>query len=201
MQPHKEKRISSISELFELLNEHKDDKNCIIDLEFKEFTSDQKNVRPILKFFQKLDKLREIVNKNLNQYFKNNLLTLLITGKEAGKVLYNYVKDEIISPDLIGGFLFAIQSFGSEIVAKDTPIKELCYKDFQIKVEEGKYTNVVAVLLENPDRLMTHSVSEKMKDFIISFELIYRDSLKDWGGRIDIFQETESLVREFFFKP
>ncbi|MHA1380928.1 MAG: hypothetical protein ACTSRG_21385 [Candidatus Helarchaeota archaeon] len=200
MHHYKGKTISSISELFELLNEHKNDKNCITDLEFKEFTSDQQNIRPILKFFQKLDELREEVNKNLNQYFKENLLALLITGKDAGKVLYNYVKDEMISPDLIGGFLFAIQGFGGEIVAKDSPIKELCYKDFQIRVEEGKYTNVVAVLLENPDKLMTHSVSEKMRDFIISFELIYRSALKNWEGRTDIFQETESLVKEFFFK-
>ncbi|MHA1384473.1 MAG: hypothetical protein ACTSR3_12025 [Candidatus Helarchaeota archaeon] len=194
------KRISSVSELMKLLEKHTNGNKCVSSIDFNEFTSEENNIRPVIKFFQKLDNLREVLNKGLQDYFKTNLLALLITSKDSGKVLYNHIRNELISPDLIGGFLTAIQSFGSEIILKNSPIKELCYKDFQIKVEEGKYTNVIAVLLENPNSLITHSIVEKMRDFIISFELIYRENLKDWDGRIDIFEEADSLLKEFFFK-
>ncbi len=194
------RRISSASELIKLLKEHSEDKSCVSDVELDEFTSKEENLRPILKFFQKLDRLQDDLSERISDFFKNNLLTLLILEKNSGKVAYNYMRDEMINPDLVGGFLTAIQGFGSELISKDSPIKELCYKDFLIRVEEGKYTNVVVVLLDNPNVLLNRSVSEKMRDFIISFELIHRGHLKDWDGRIDVFDDAESLLKEFFFK-
>ncbi|MFX1452507.1 MAG: hypothetical protein ACFFCM_16845 [Promethearchaeota archaeon] len=174
--------------------------NQSIDLDFNQITGKIKNgLMPVVKFFHKLDKIRDGLNKNINEYFRDNLLALLIMSKDSGKVLYNHIRDELISADLVGGFLTAIQDFGNELFSKDSPIRELSYRDFKIKIEEGKYTKVVIILLNNPNELIAHSISERMRDFIISFELIYRTNLECWNGRTDLFEDADSLFKEFFF--
>ncbi|MFX0135201.1 MAG: hypothetical protein ACFFDN_16275 [Candidatus Hodarchaeota archaeon] len=170
------------------------------NMSFNEVTGKIKNsLMPIFNFLQKLDKIRGNLNQNIDEYFRDNLLALLIMSKDSGKVLYNHIRDELTNPDLIGGFLTAIQDFGNELFSKDSPIKELCYKDFKIKIEDGKYTRVVIVLINNPNELIKKSISEKMKDFLISFELIYRSKLQNWNGRTDIFEDADFLFKEFFF--
>ncbi|NVM04912.1 MAG: hypothetical protein HWN67_21505 [Candidatus Helarchaeota archaeon] len=170
------------------------------NINFNEVTSKIKNsLTPIFNFLQKLDKFKDKLNQNINEYFRDNLLALLIMSKDSGKVIYNHVRDELISPDLIGGFLTAIQDFGNELFSKDSPIRELCYKDFKIKIEDGKYTRVVIVLLDNPNEIFKKSISEKMRDFLFSFELINRKKLENWKCRTDVFDDTDALFQEFFF--
>ncbi len=186
-----------VSKLIKMLENHSAHHS---DLSFGEVTSKIKNsLMPIFDFLKKMDKFRNKFNQNINEYFKENLLALLIMSKESGKVLYSHISDELIDPDLIGGFLTAIQDFGNELFSKESPIKELCYKDFKIKIEDGKYTRVVMVLLDNPNELFKKSISEKMRDFLFSFELIYRNKLQKWNGRIDGFDDVDSLLQEFFF--
>ena len=151
------------------------------------------------QLFKHINMLQKSLIFESEEFLKKNLLVLLVIDRDSGKLLYNFIRDDFFDPDIIAGFLTAIQGFSNEIISKGSPIEEISYKDFQIKFEDAEYTRIVAIFLKNPNNSISPVVSNKMKDFITQFELKYSEKLCDWKGNLDNFIEADNIVQEIFF--
>ena len=94
----------------------------------------------------------------------------------------------------MSGFLTAIQSFGTELTEKDSAMKKLAYKDFEIELNKGRYTTA-ALLLSGPGPKLLERTLER---FIHSFEQTYEHILKNWRGDISTLKDASKLVFLFF---
>jgi hypothetical protein len=99
-----------------------------------------------------------------------------------------------LDPDLISGFLTAVQSFGSELSSEKTEMKKLAYKDFEIELNVGDYVRA-ALFLIGPG---TKWLINNLVTFINSFEQQFGEVLKDWHGDVSQFTTAPELVKEIF---
>ncbi|MHA1798461.1 MAG: hypothetical protein ACTSVY_08420, partial [Candidatus Helarchaeota archaeon] len=129
------------------------------------------------------------------KYSKNILKYLMVIHKETGLTIYEkgFYGTEF-DPDLIGGFLTAIQNFGSEISSQETAMKKLVYKDFQIELEDGDYIRAALILNGEPTKYLIKNLLK----FVNSFENTFRDELQDWAGNLKIFREKEDALSDLF---
>ena len=96
--------------------------------------------------------------------------------------------------EIIGGFLTAIQGFSSEIKKKKIPIKRMEYKDFEIILEQGKYT-FVALFIDGEE---TDWLRNKLQLFVEEFEKVHDKSLKHWKGELGSFRDSSYLIDKVF---
>ncbi|MFX1450502.1 MAG: hypothetical protein ACFFCM_06655 [Promethearchaeota archaeon] len=150
------------------------------------------------KFDNIIDRNNELVLKIdiiEKQYSRNILKYLMVLEQVSGLIMYKHNFGEIeFDSDLVGGFLAAIQSFGSELSKEKTPMKKLAYKDFEISIDDGKYIRA-AVILIGP--ITSHLKSKHLK-FISEFESRYENRLKNWSGNISGFEEMKDITEELF---
>ncbi|NHI92927.1 MAG: hypothetical protein EAX96_10535 [Candidatus Lokiarchaeota archaeon] len=145
------------------------------------------------------DKISELNKARLDQeknYLHDILKYLMIIHKDTGLTLFEKGFFGFkLDPDLVGGFLTAIQSFGSEISSTETSMKKLVYKDFQIEIEDGDYVRA-AIILKGESTIY---LIKKLLDYVKYFEKKYENQLPEWSGNLQIFKDEDKDLENFFF--
>jgi hypothetical protein len=119
-----------------------------------------------------------------------NLQHIMIIHKSTGTALYfKSFADESLDPDLISGFLSAVQSFGKEIKSQKS-LNELSYGDKVLLFSDGEYIRVTLVLGKTASPYLKRNLAE----FIGKFEVANLKKLQNWKGQLNIFQEAGDLI-------
>ena len=135
------------------------------------------------------------IKSKIEHYSKNILFNLMIINKDSGLILYtHHFTEDSVDTDLIGGFLTAIQSFGSEISKKETSMKKLSYEHFEIEIVTGKYVYVALITSGFPTEFTTQSLS----NFIKRFEMEYEKEIQEFYGNISIFKDVKRILDSIF---
>lgn len=154
---------------------------------------DQKNqIDQLCKLIEEKDPLfTELGNKYTNEI----LQYLMIIKKDSGLTIYEHNFTEVsIDPDLIGGFLTAIQSFGSELSNEETSMTKLAYKNFEIALDDEENTRAALILKGKP----VENLTKKLKNFIKEFELKFKKELKNWTGDVVLFEPADEILKKIF---
>jgi len=125
---------------------------------------------------------------------KKNLQYLLILHKRTGMSLdsLSWTKTPL-DPDLVSGFISAIDSFGSSI--KDSSIlQEIKYKGFSISCAETNYTKGCLFLKEEP--------SQRLRELLLiglhKWEHSLEKDLANFQGYLNPFIENHEKTEHFF---
>jgi len=129
------------------------------------------------------------------KYSKRILAFLLIIDHTSGVNLYQHnFAGKSLDPDLISGFLTAVQSFGVELSSEKTEMKKLAYKNFEIELNIGDHVRAALFLMGQSSKWLVKT----LVTFINAFEQRFGDVLKDWHGDVSKFTATPTLVKEIF---
>jgi len=120
---------------------------------------------------------------------------LIIIDKKSGLTLFEKnLGDLRINPDLVGGFLHALQSFGLEIDRQETSMRTLTYENFQFQIETGAYVRAALILRGSPnDYIIAH-----LKEFVGQFESNFKDQIRMFTGNMEAFQSVNALFDAIF---
>ncbi|NHI93997.1 MAG: hypothetical protein EAX96_16025 [Candidatus Lokiarchaeota archaeon] len=149
--------------------------------------------------FEKIDlRIKELENNyhyEMKRYSQSILKYLMVIHKGTGLTIYEkaFFKP-FIDPDLVGGFLTAIQSFGSEISSTETSMKKLVYKNFQIEIEDGDYIRTALILNGEP----TEHLLKQLQKYVKEFENTFRENLINWSGNLQVFKSKDENLEKIF---
>jgi hypothetical protein len=119
-----------------------------------------------------------------------NLEHILVLYKETGTCVYfKSYGSEQIDPELIGGFLTAVSSFGREMVAQEA-LNEISYGDKMLLLADGEYIRIALVLTKKASLILRRN----LKEFISVFEKTYKDVLPNWRGQLAHFRTSGQIV-------
>ncbi|NVM29674.1 MAG: hypothetical protein HWN65_12600 [Candidatus Helarchaeota archaeon] len=140
-------------------------------------------------------KLKQDQISKSKAYARKILFALMINYKQSGINLYNYdFTGETLEHDLVSGFLTAIQRFGSTISKRETTMKKLSYRHFEIEIEEDEFTVTALITLGYPNRVIIN----KLKEFVNKFEKQHKKELHDFSGNVTLFEDTKKLLKKYF---
>lgn len=130
---------------------------------------------------------------------RQNLLQLrylLVIHRVVGATLFHrQFGTWEINPDLISGFLTAIQSFGSEIKSETAPIRKMAYKGFEILLnQEGALTFTALIV----DGIISEWHEKKLAEFTKEFEKEFHNNLKSWSGELTQFKSAGLMIDRIF---
>ncbi len=144
---------------------------------------------------ENIDENLEILDREYGLSIINYIIVIL---KENGLTLYQEKLGELkADPDLISGFLMTIQSFGSEISQKETPVLGLKYKNYNIEIETGDLIQAVLLINGKSNKFLTHSLSS----FVREFEFKYQNALQNFLANISIFKKANEILQKSFEGP
>ncbi len=179
----KEKKLPNKLEIDEELEEEQ-----ILEEEEEEEEEVEEKVEE--KIEEKVEKEEDLIKKDILR-----IRYLMAIHKSVGASVYNRkLGDWKLDPDLIGGFLTAIQSLSTEIKQKEIPIKRMEYKEFEILIEPGEYV-FVALFIDGKE---TDWIREKLKLYVQEFESTFEEKLKNWLGELSAFEKSGLLVDKIF---
>jgi len=119
-----------------------------------------------------------------------NLEHILVLYKGTGTcIFFKSYGSEVIDPELIGGFLTAVSSFGKEMVAQEA-LNEISYGDKMLLLADGVYIRVALVLAKKGSLILRRH----LKRFIEAFENAYKDILPKWRGQLNHFINAGQIV-------
>jgi hypothetical protein len=119
-----------------------------------------------------------------------NLEHILVLYKGTGTcIFFKSYGSEQIDPELIGGFLSAVSSFGKEM-ATQAALNEISYGDKMLLLADGYLIRVALVLGKNASLILRRH----LKEFITSFEKTYEDVLPNWRGQLNYFRNAGLIV-------
>ncbi|MHA1648563.1 MAG: hypothetical protein ACTSYB_00070 [Candidatus Helarchaeota archaeon] len=149
----------------------------------------------------RLEQITQDMNTKIKQleqfYISRILLYLILIDRNSGLILYEYgFKKSDFAPDLLSGFLTAIQHFGTEFSKEDTSMRKITYENLEIEMYAGSYS--ICTLLA--DGLIPENLSLLMRKFLSTFETKYENVLKNWSGDVLAFKDVDNLIKEFFSK-
>ena len=123
-----------------------------------------------------------------------NLEHLLVLSRVAGTcIFFRSYGAEKIDPDLIGGFLTAVQSFGKEIKYQQS-LNEITYGDKMLLLGDGEYIRVALVLGKKGSLILRRNITK----FIKMFEGRFGHILQEWKSDLRPFHESDDLVDQAF---
>jgi len=123
-----------------------------------------------------------------------NIQNVMVIHKASGTCLFfKAMGKSSIDPDLITGFLTAIQSFGAEISGSKS-LEELTWQDYQLLLGEGNTIRVALVLASKASPILKSLVPQ----FVSRFESVYGPALKSWRGDLTAFRDGSKIVDEVF---
>jgi len=119
-----------------------------------------------------------------------NLEHILVLYKGTGTCIFfkSFGSDQI-DPELIGGFLSAVSSFGKEMMTQSA-LNEISYGDKMLLLADGYLIRVALVLGKNASLILRRH----LKEFIKSFEKTYADVLPNWRGQLNYFRNAGLIV-------
>ncbi|NHJ20008.1 MAG: hypothetical protein EAX91_03620 [Candidatus Lokiarchaeota archaeon] len=119
-----------------------------------------------------------------------NLEHILVLYKGTGTcIFFKSYGSEQIDPELIGGFLSAVSSFGKEM-ATQAALNEISYGDKMLLLADGYLIRVALVLGKNASLILRRH----LKEFIEMFENNYKDILPNWRGQLNYFKNAGMIV-------
>jgi len=119
-----------------------------------------------------------------------NLEHILVLYKGTGTcIFFKSYGSEQIDPELIGGFLSAVSSFGKEM-ATQAALNEITYGDKMLLLADGYLIRVALVLGKKASLILRRH----LKEFITSFEKTYVDVLPNWRGQLKYFRNAGLIV-------
>jgi len=159
-------------------------------------TSDRTTIENIKLGNSQLKKQVDLMNRHYSQRI---LFALMMVNKTSGLSMYNHnFTEKSLDSDLIGGFLTAIQSFGTELSsdAKETSMQKLSYQHFEIRLEEGTYTVAALITSGIPNQLTI----DRLKIMPQEFEKKFESKLQYFTGDVSAFDKTKDMVNTIFLK-
>ncbi|MBA7520187.1 hypothetical protein ES705_12280 [subsurface metagenome] len=121
-----------------------------------------------------------------------NLEHILVLYKGTGTcIFFKSYGSEQIDPELIGGFLSAVSSFGKEMKTQEA-LNEISYGDKMLLLADGEYIRV-ALVLGRKASLILH---RHLKEFIDIFGKMFKDDLPNWRGQLNPFKNAGLIVDE-----
>ncbi len=121
-----------------------------------------------------------------------NIQHVMIIYKSWGtSIFFKSFADDTIDPDLISGFLSAVQSFGKELKSQSA-LNELSYGDKILQFMDGEFIRVTLVLSKSASPYLKRNLSK----FVSVFEVEFKETLEKWRGQLNVFQGTEDLIDE-----
>jgi hypothetical protein len=119
-----------------------------------------------------------------------NLEHILVLYKGTGTcIFFKSYGSEQIDPELIGGFLSAVSSFGREMATQES-LNEISYGDKMLLLADGDLIRVALVLGKNASLILRRH----LKEFISTFEKTYSDVLPNWRGQLNYFRNAGLIV-------
>jgi hypothetical protein len=119
-----------------------------------------------------------------------NLEHILVLYKGTGTcIFFKSYGSEQIDPELIGGFLSAVSSFGKEM-ATQSALNEISYGDKMLLLADGYLIRVALVLGKKASLILRRH----LKEFIKAFEKTYADVLPNWRGQLNYFRNAGLIV-------
>ncbi|HUY00328.1 MAG TPA: hypothetical protein VMV49_12275, partial [Candidatus Deferrimicrobium sp.] len=156
----------------------------------------QDDIKTVPMIEEKYKNLLFTLGELERKYSKKILKFMLVIETRSGVTLFQHNFSETSTdPDLISGFLSAVQSFGTELTNEGSDMKKLAYKDFEIEMNIGDYIRV-ALFLKGQN---TKYLVKNLVNFINAFERKYEDSLKQWMGDVSKFRDGTILVKNMFW--
>ncbi len=147
------------------------------------------------KIMTGINLMSEKIKEQNRCYGLRILAYMLILDKKSGITLYEKNMGEMkINPDLVGGFLHAIHSFGTEISSPDDSMKTLTYENYRFQFETGNYIRA-ALILRGP---ANQFIITQFKDFVHQFEQNFEDDIKNFSGNMDTFKPANALIQVIF---
>jgi predicted transcriptional regulator len=129
------------------------------------------------------------------RYALGLLSYLLVLDKQSGICIFEKDFSALkINPDLVGGFLHALQSFGVEISATDAAMKTLTYENYQFQIETGEYVRAALILQGVPNEYIT----SRLTRFVTMFEQMFQKELVNYSGDAQPFQVADRLFDSIF---
>ncbi|MBY9021311.1 MAG: hypothetical protein KGD67_09645, partial [Candidatus Lokiarchaeota archaeon] len=117
---------------------------------------------------------------------------ILVLYKGTGTcIFFKSYGSEQIDPELIGGFLSAVSSFGKEMATQEA-LNEISYGDKMLLLADGALIRVALVLGKNASLILRRH----LKEFIDRFEKTFNDILPNWRGQLNHFRNSGILVDE-----
>ncbi|MHA1369350.1 MAG: hypothetical protein ACTSRA_06510, partial [Promethearchaeota archaeon] len=141
--------------------------------------------------YEELEAEKELPIKEVQKRLRH----LFVFDKEKSLCLfYQPFRDvDLIEPQLIGGFISAITSFGGQF-DKEAKLRTLEYQSFKILLEEtemGRYT----LLIEGEDHKTIHDL---FNEFIMKFESEYIEEMEKFVGNTEGFKDAYKIVQDTF---
>ncbi len=125
---------------------------------------------------------------------RNPIRDILIVG-ESGVCLASASNE--VDPQLVGGLISAIMTVGREVLGSELESLDFRGERVYCMVNEAGICIVVISSEELPEvlvKLLLEEVSDKiMRD--------YGEMLKRWDGRVDVFEELSSYLKELISRP
>ncbi|WP_457919335.1 hypothetical protein [Candidatus Lokiarchaeum ossiferum] len=119
-----------------------------------------------------------------------NLHHIMIIHKATGvSLFFKSFAEEELDPDLISGFLSAVQSFGKEIKSQKS-LNELSYGDKILLFSDGVFIRVTLVLGKSASPYMKRNLAK----FVGRFEADYHTKLEKWRGQLNTFADAGDLI-------
>jgi len=123
-----------------------------------------------------------------------NLEQLLVLHKGSGTcIFFKSFGGETIDPDLISGFLSAVQSFGKEIKYQQS-LNEITYGDKMLLLSDGENIRVALVLGKKGSMVLRRNLTR----FIKMFEGRFGHILPEWRGDLRVFRDSDDLIDQAF---
>lgn len=124
------------------------------------------------------------------------LLNVWIIDRQSAVCIFDkQFTDSNIDPDLISGFLVAINSFGQEI--SNRSIQSINFEDYQIAVEVAEHYYLA---LAYRDGFPARSLKKLISDIGHKFESRFADHLDTFCGNIDVFESFDTSLEEIVKK-
>ncbi|OYT30428.1 MAG: hypothetical protein B6U95_00380 [Thermofilum sp. ex4484_82] len=142
---------------------------------------------------------RHILNEINNLASISNIEEILIVEKNSGLPIRDFkiFSREERSPELIAGFIQAVQTFYVELSGKTGYLDEISYGEPEPRVltcSVGKYVYTIAISTEKLKN------KEIIREITRRFEEMYKDNLRNWGGDLSSFKGAEKIIYSVFGK-
>ncbi|HUX99482.1 MAG TPA: helix-turn-helix domain-containing protein [Candidatus Deferrimicrobium sp.] len=142
-----------------------------------------------------LNMIKEIIVDHEKSYGMGILSYLMILDKTSGITLFEKDLANLgINPDLIGGFLHALQSFGHEISASEGSMKTLTYDKYQFQIETGKFVRAALIIRCIPNSF----IISRLQQFVKQFEQNFETDITHFTGNMDVFRPAGALFVAIF---
>ncbi|MFX1449344.1 MAG: hypothetical protein ACFFCM_00795 [Promethearchaeota archaeon] len=154
------------------------------------------------KYLEDFKILEEILERDLefmNKIYAMSILSYVIVIYKNNRLTLYEERLGLVETDsnLISGFMKAVQSFGTEISKKDTTIMSLKYKDYNMELKNGDYTQVILLLNGKANDYLFRCLF----NFVKEFESHYEEKLKNYSGNISQFSRTREILHNAFKFP